>query len=321
MDICKKTMEREQGNTGFGRLISPRADISVTMKKIQSSNRPPLFNLSRDIECSFGSRAASSACGELFLNRYDAGDVMDMLDGAGLTAHLQGKGFKGVAVDIDRDDAGMHHLRIYGDFIDRKNLLITLRVSEMSYTLDRAALIGGRGSVPLHLFVLEWLQSGNPRVKFGADDVPLPGQEMPPLGAVPYLMELLGYFSMMERMDGVMDTPAHLHGAIMYSRYFLFTDPVHEGILRAIQRDLGRHGLCDMSWGMATGTIIERNSGRPQRFNPSPQIYPLSSLSKRYFLSLRYRRRVRDIMKKKKYVLNESVMTQKRADILLKRKK
>lgn len=290
------------------------------MKKNKHSHRPHRFDLSRDVECSFGSRAASSACGELFLNRYDSGDILDLLDDVGLTAHLKGKGFTGAAVDIDRDDAGIHHLRLYGDYIDRKNLLITLRISEFPYILDRATLTGARGALQMQLFVLEWLQSGNPREQFGENDVPLPGQDIPPLGAVPYLMEVLRRFGVMEHKDGIMDTPAHLHGAVMYSREFLFVDPVHEGILRALVRDLTTYGLCDMSWGMATGTIIETNSGLRQRFNPSQQIFPLSVLSKRYFNSLRYRKRVRDIMKRKRFVLDEREMVRKRTEMLRKRK-
>ena len=291
------------------------------MKKRKSSNRPSGFDLSLDVECSFGSRAASSACGELFLNRYDSGDILDIVDDIGLAEHLREKGFKGTAVDIDRDDAGIHHLRVYGDFIDRKNLLITLRISESPYSIDRAALTGGRGSLQLQLFVLEWLQSGNPRGQFGANDVPLPGQEVPPLGAVPYLMELLRRFGVMEHKDGIMDTPAHLHGAMMYSRKFLFVDPAHEGILEAMKRDLGKYGMCDMSWGMTTGTIIETNSGERQRFSPSPQRYPLSPVSGGYFRSRRYRGRVRDIMKRKRFILNHTEMVQKRIDILRKRNK
>ena len=289
------------------------------MKNRKSPAGPPHFDLSLDVECSFGSRAASSACGELFLNRYDAADILDLLEDAGLTAHLRGKGFSGVAVDIDRDDAGIHHLRMYGDYIDRKNLLVTIRISESPYILDRAALTGARGTVPLQLFVLEWLQSGNPREQFGEHDIPLPGQMIPGLGAVPYLMELLRRFGVMERRDGIMDTPAHLHGAIMYSRRFLFVDPVHEGILQALKRDLGSYGMCDMSWAMATGAIIETNSEQQQKFNPSPQIYPLSPASGKYFFSWRYRRRVRDIMKRKKFILNEQEMIRKRNELLRKR--
>jgi hypothetical protein len=163
---------------------------------------------------------------------------------------------------------------------------------------------------------MEWIQAQNPRKRFARNDVPLPSQDRPGLGAVPYMLDFLRHICMRAHRDAIIATPAHLHGAVMYHRRFRFVDPEMEGMLMAILRDCGGYSLADMSWAMVTGCIYDANSGMACEFEPSTQLYPIGRAMMDCFASRGYIRKVRRAMARRRFALDYGTMVKKRSELL-----
>ncbi len=275
--------------------------------------------MSEAIECGFESLAGTSACGTLFMNRFSEEDLRALLDEIGLAEHLKKKGFGAIAFTIERDDSGMHHLGIFSGRPSAHNLLIGLRASETVFSFEKALIIGGTRSMTANVIVMEWIQAQDPRKRFAESDVPLPSQDHPGIGAVPYMLEFLRHVCVRAHRDAVAATPAHLHGAIMYHRRFSFADPDMEGMLRAIIRDCGGYSLADMSWAMVTGCMYEADTGMAFEFEPSTQLYPIGKALNDYFASRGYVRRVRRAMARRRFLLDYDTMVKKRNELLRRR--
>jgi hypothetical protein len=119
--------------------------------------------------------------------------------------------------------------------------------------------------------------------------------------------------------DGFLDIPDHMHGAIMYSKKFKFFNPIHEGILRAIMRDLGTYSLSDISWGFITQTIIDEYKNEPQAYAPSEQVFYVSERMREYFHSKKYVSVYNKYFRRKHFRFEYDEMV-KRRDIMLKKK-
>ena len=119
--------------------------------------------------------------------------------------------------------------------------------------------------------------------------------------------------------DGFLDVPDHLHGAIMYSKKFKFFDPAHEGILRALIRDLKGYSLSDISWGVITKTIIDDYKNEPVVYDPSEQIYYVSDRLRDYFHSSKYLSESERYYKRKNYRFDFDRMVREREKIIKKK--
>ncbi len=252
----------------------------------------------------------------LFLKRFSADDWYKIFNDTGFAAYLQGIGLADIKILSDADDFSINYLKIYYKDIDPHNLLMDLRVTERTFMPDEGICGDYRFDGPLYMIVIEWLSLQNPFRKFNGDRPGLPGQVNPGLGALKYCFELM--YTVGSRMvkDGFMDIPDHMSGAIMYSKKFKFFDPRHEAILRAVMRDLKDYSLRDITWGMITGTVIEKYKNQPQAYDPCEQIYATSERMKRYFSSHAYMSVYNKYYRRKKYRFDYPQMVRKREEIL-----
>lgn len=251
----------------------------------------------------------------LFLNRFSNNDILQIAQKVGLVSHLEKLGFNDLVVVIDCDDALIHYLKIYNEKVEPNCLLIDLRLSETRFVPKNDQFIK-RGIAALDMIVIEWLSAENPKSDFNPSKPQLPGQKKPGLGCLNYLMDMMYIVGREVIKDGFMDIPEHMHGAIMYSRKFKFFNPAHEAILKAILRDLQGYSLLDISWGMITGTIVDATTGKPQVYDPSEQIFPLSRRMKNYFKSKEYNKKFEEVYKKKRYRFEYDKMVAMRNEIL-----
>lgn len=270
---------------------------------------------SRPLDDGFGFFSSSPRKESLFLNRFSGKDILDIADRVGMVAHLKNQGFSDLFAVVERDESMIHYLKIYYGTINPKNLLIDLRLSESRF-VPRGEAFSKSGIATLDMIVIEWLSAENPRNAFDPSRPQLPGQKKPGLGCLNFLMEMMYIVGREVIKDGFMDIPDHMHGAIMYSRKFMFFNPAHEAILRAIVRDLKGYSLLDISWGMLTGTIVDVATGSPQVYDPSEQIFPLSRRMKQYFKSKDYQTKFDEVYKKKRYRFDYEKMTALREEIL-----
>ncbi len=269
-----------------------------------------------DVECSLDAFSHSSRCERLLLNRYGTSEIEDLLRQSGFTEGLTRLGFPRLDRNITHDDMRIHTLRIYDRLQEPDRLLVDIRLSEKSLS---GGVLKGYTSPPrktFDLLSLEWISLQNPRGKFTRKRPQLPGQLRPGLSLLRETMEFLRLLGACLSRDGVMTVADHYHAALMYSRYCSFTDPLHEGLLRAALRDLAGYSLPDISWGFLTQTVVNRSTGKPQEFSPSPQIMPISEEMKEYFNSRDYRQRVKDVAERAGFSLDGETMKKRRKALL-----
>lgn len=271
---------------------------------------------SLDLEGSFGYFALSAQNKSLFLNRLSVDLLYEMMKKVGLIDHLKKIGFYNIKLEIDKDDAQIHYLKIYYDTINPDHLLIDLRVSESRFIPEKKFCEEYNAPMFMDMVVIEWLSAQNPKSDFDTSKPQLPGQSRPGLGSLNYMMELMYIVGEQVVKDGFMDVPDHFHGAVMYAKKFKFFNPSHEAILRAILRDIKGYSLYDMSWGMITGTIIDKITNKPQVYDPSEQIFPVSQRMKEYYNSKKYKEKYKKIYESKKYYFDYNKMCQLREKIL-----
>lgn len=269
-----------------------------------------------DISESFGYFAYSRRGEVRFLNRYSTITIMEIMKRIGLIDHLRSIGFSRIIPVLEKDEALVHYLKIYHEEILPDNLLIDLRLSERRFIPDEAFFEKGKILSTLDMIVIEWLTLQNPFVPFDADKPQLPGQKTPGLGALQYMMDMMYVVGRDIIRDGFLDIPEHIHGAIMYSTKFIFFNPLHEAILRAILRDLSDYSLIDISWGILTSSIIDTATGKSIEYVPSEQIFALSSRLQDYFNSKKYRKRFQESFKKMRLTLDSKQLHEKRNEIL-----
>lgn len=276
----------------------------------------PLLSSDDDLEESFGHFALQKKDNALLLNRIKAESIIALMQKVGLTERLQALGFGNLQVEIRRDEAQSNHLKIYFDEAVREKLLINLRLSRSRFRPDRRFFENVGGPPLLDMVMIEWLSAEDPRKDFSAERPQLPGQRKPGLGCLRYLIELLHIIGRLLMIDGFLDLPNHFHGAVIYSRKFKFFDPCQEAALKAILRDLQRYTLEELSWGMITGSIIDRQTGRPYIYVPSEQLFPVSRYLNRYFNSRRYRKAFANAYRSGSYHLDYEAMLERKEKAL-----
>lgn len=290
-------------------------------RKLSSYFDGPDFSQSLDnqfadmsLDGSFATIAGSAD--KRFLNRFTGDQLMEILNQVGLKKHLEKKGFPNLLVTIDQDESKVHYFKLYTEEVNPESILLDLRLSESKLCPPEDFFSEKVGALTFDMIVIEWLSAQNPRGKFSGDKPQLPGQKRPGLGVLNFCFEMMYVVAREVTRDGFMDIPDHMHGAVMYSRKFRFINPAHEAVLRAIIRDLEKYSLSDISWGMITETIYSRDTGKPQVYDPSEQVFPVSDRMYRYFQSGTYRSRYEQVYKKKRYDFDYKLMVQKRDEIL-----
>ncbi len=288
--------------------------------KSQALNFDESFTLDMDLTDSIESLPGLPGSRKLFLGRFNSDNLYSMMEKIGLIKHLKSIGFEELFVDIDIDENRISYMRLYWKDKTPACQLIDLRVSESSFIPDKKFFEPDAVITPYNMIVIEWLSAKNPLKNFDVKKPQLPGQTNPGLGVLKYCFEMLYLMAKEVFKDGFLDIPDHMHGAIMYSKKFRFFDPVHEGIIRAVGRDLRKYSLSDISWGVITETIFDLSTNKPAIYDPGEQIHYVSKRMKKYFNSKKYRSVLMKYYEKKKYFFDYDEMVKKR-EIMLRSKK
>lgn len=273
-----------------------------------------------DLSDTFGSLPGLSSSKKLFLGRFNCDNLYEMMDEIGLIKHLNSIGFEKLIVDIDVDENRISYMKLFREEKTPDRQLIDLRVSESSFIPDKKYFPEDAKIAPYNMIVIEWLSAKNPLKNFNEDKPQLPGQTNPGLGVLKFCFEMLYIMAKEVFKDGFLDIPDHMHGAIMYSKKFKFFNPAHEGIIRAVRRDLRNYSLSDISWGVITGTIIDLTTNKPAIYDPGEQIHYVSKRMKKYFESKQYRSVLEKYYEKKKYYFDYEKMLKSRERILQSKK-
>jgi len=273
-----------------------------------------------DLNFDFSHHSILNSQNSLFLGRFSQNDFHEMIDRVGLLDHLARKGFKDILVKIEIEDNGLNHFRAYDQKETADRLLMNLKVSESRFQPENKFFRNESKPVTYEMIVIEWLSAHNPNQSYFENRPQLPGQTSPGLGVLKYYFALMYLVAKEVAKDGFLDIPDYVHGAIMYTKKFKFFDPIHEGVLQALLRDLKNYSLSDISWGILTKTIIETYKNQPQVYNPSEQIFYVSKKMRDYFHSKYYKNIFRKYYKRKNFRFDYQKMLAKREEILKNKK-
>ncbi|MCU0847957.1 MAG: hypothetical protein MUD12_08740 [Spirochaetes bacterium] len=252
----------------------------------------------------------------LFLGKFDPAGIMEIMEKVGFVSHLNNKGFPDIKLTIEVDESLINYLKVYYSDVKPDNLLLDLRLSESKFVPDKKFFEEYNDVITFDMVVIEWLSTQDPKGNFTHERPQLPGQKSPGLGALKYCFDMMYAVGKDVIKDGFLDIPDHGHGAVMYSKKFKFFDPAHEGVLRAILRDLKKYPLSDISWGMITNTIIDVYKDKPHIYDPSEQIFYISNRMRKYFHSKKYQTVFKKYYKIKKFRFDYDRMVEKRAELL-----
>ncbi len=251
-----------------------------------------------------------------FLGRFSKSDLFEILKEAGVLDELRKDGFEDFSIAVEIDDTMVSYMKLYSGGESPANLLIDLRLTENKFIPEKRYFPLDFEIPTYDMIFIEWLSLQNPRKGFAGNKPQLPGQMKPGLGLLKNCFNMMYIVGKEITKDGFMDIPDHFHGAVMYSRKFKFFNPAQEGILHAMLRDLRKYSFYDITWGMLTETVIDTYKNKPQKYEPSEQIFQVSPRMKKYYTSIAYKTVYLRYYHRKKFKLDYDEMVKRRGEIL-----
>jgi hypothetical protein len=225
-----------------------------------------------------------------FLGLASPAAVVHVLELAGVLQHVQGCGYN-PRVAIETGHPLGDRLQLLDDAF--ANPLCEIRLRRLRRPIP-AALRGIEPPNAIDLLGVEWLTLQHPRRQFTAERPPLPGQEHPGLGLGGTVAELLRSAARRLGADGVLNHPRYYHNAEVYSCRFRYLDPLHEGWLAAVRRDLGERTLAERSWIIEQGRLRASTATDAVSFWDGEQVMPTVKRLANGFAAERYRSAVEE---------------------------
>jgi len=194
----------------------------------------------------------------------------------GLLPRLRRLGFKDLNLSVDLSDPLGHTLRI------KTAGLEPLVVFETRLRIDRDSYHG------LNLLSVEWLLIQDTRSRFEIDRPLLPGQKYPGLGLLRDTVAVLVVMCERLDLDGLIFTPSHFHLAAMARPLGMSFDPQKEGQFQALRELFKNVRLKEASVLVETAGVLDEETGRALKWEPSAMIVPVAVGQKAYFESKEY---------------------------------
>ncbi|MGE3841431.1 MAG: histone deacetylase [Vicinamibacterales bacterium] len=228
-----------------------------TARPIEANADPLRFHFQRVSRQLPGARAAANDLSEadvaadlgiggsaapLLLGRYSADAIELSLFRLNLLAFLERRGYRHFRVTVTCNPSGGERINVLGHAGGQEHRLIEC-------VLERKPFAGAQA-----LYV-HWLALRDPMARFSERRPRLPGQDAPGLGLAREVSELLMLLAEGLDLPSVVFKPAYYHTAYVARDRFAFVDPVLQGRFEAINRDLGGHGLIDVSVAFSVGRV------------------------------------------------------------------
>lgn len=196
----------------------------------------------------------------------------DLLDKDGGRRFLDYYGDEGIAVALERYglyDAirrrGWDDFTIQTHAVDERHTLLvdghtsdggTGRLLELVVRRDRLRVDGFDRT--WEVLTIDWLGLRNPRARFTAERMRLPGQDTPGLGVGERVLELLHRVVDRLGLDGLLTVAEYFHNAVLYSRELVYVDPWYRAQLLALEALLFERealGFAEAAWAVHWGHV------------------------------------------------------------------
>ena len=261
-----------------------------------------------------GNRIAPGS--DLFLGKYSRQGIELIIDKFGFKNLLERRGFRDLVVRCDTRDNFRHTVRVYyGNTIDPEHLLfeMTARFQRLKPDADTALV---RFVEDFNVLYIEWLMLQDPRSEFTPTRPRLPGQEHPGLGLGKEVLTLLVLMARHLKVDALLNVPEYYHTALMFSKRFLFFNPVVQATVLAVTRDLWqKYRLAVIAWGVHLGCVRETKADHVFRWQPHRQVVPLHPALRAYFSSEPYQAQIQRTLAGVHFTLDEETLRRKLAEL------
>ena len=258
----------------------------------------------------------SHASSELLMGFYSLRGMDMALERYGVRKALAQRGFPNARLELDLSDPYRHRMMLVDADASAprgENRLAELHLHRVTSPEERDFQPDIRKGCSDFLMI-DWLCLQNPRQGFSADRPALPGQNHPGLGIGPEVMEMIQILAERLGLAGIVTRPQYYHNAALYSLRYHFIDPICEGRLLALMRDLNGKSLSEASWAVHLGAVLCRENGRPVSWFGREQVFALNRGVARYFESADYRRRRVEWTVKSRFHLDEAEFRRLKCD-------
>ena len=209
----------------------------------------------------------------LLLGCYDEAFVRERFAHYSVLKHLTDLGYHGLKISINATNPDHQLLEVHPLLEGGHpgpHALAEVILREVVSTPDSAIMPGSRSFA---LLVIQWLRLQNPLVSHDPRAL-LPGQLFPGLGMGRKVIEMLQGITRRRHLEGIVNRPEFLHNAWLYSPHFHYLDPVAEGRLLALKRDLAEFNLWQVAWAAHQRLIIEDNERIVFHWYQGEQVLP-----------------------------------------------
>lgn len=217
--------------------------------------------------------------GRRFLNLYSEPGALMAFERYGFFDLLRERGIEPLLTS-DLSDPDEHRFRIYDEVEAPERLVIELVAGLRDITLPDGA--------KCHMLFLNWLLMQNPNEAFTDERQALPGQAHPGLGLFIHFGYLLRLMAIRLGCDGLLNHPSYFHNGVLYGKFSHFVDPLIEGRMLALQRDLANLSLTESTVAVRDGRVVDER-GRVFTWEPAPQVMPITEKARAWFESENYR--------------------------------
>jgi len=265
----------------------------LTIADIQSGITDDELNLNNIVT---DGRLSSES--QFFLGVFSRQGLMNAIQAFGLDAILEKSGLTNLSLDIDTCDPHIHRLFVYGGKATADNKICELVLKQGPLCFEEGILPSFPRRNP-NVLQVEWLLLQNPRQNFSAEKPPLPGQIYPGLGIGDRLMEILIIMTRRVRLEGIVNKPHYFHTAFMFSKEFVFVNPLNQALMFAISKNLlSKYSFWLVAWAAHFNCIINKKDGKPLDWVAGNLILPFAKDLIKYFRSREYQQEVSRLIKK-----------------------
>ncbi|MBP1642062.1 MAG: histone deacetylase superfamily [Acidobacteria bacterium] len=206
-----------------------------------------------------------------FLGFYTRAGLEVALERLGYLEEVRRLGFDAPLIDLDLGGADGDTLRVFGA-PDRRELLVELRVRR-----DRRAMPG------FELLWVEWLLLQNPRLPFGGEREPLPGQAHPGLGMLRETMAALVLVCDRLKLDGIGVAAAHFHPAANSPGEMRLLDPAEAALFRSMVEAVRGRPAREACLAVERDGLVDEETGERVAWRPFNMIFPVSARLREWF--------------------------------------
>jgi len=247
-----------------------------------------------------------TADSNFFLGVFSRLGLVNAVRAFGLQEILNKAGLTNLRLEIDTSDPHTHRLYAFNGTPQPENTICELVLKRGPVHFNTGVLPNFPARNP-NLLQVEWLLLQHPLQSFSASRPPLPGQVHPGLGIGDRLMEILIILTNRVRLEGIINKPRYCHTAFMFSKEFVFTNPVNQAIMYAISKNLlSKYSFYLVAWAAHFKCIMNTRDHAPLIWEPDFLMLPLAKDLIKYFRSREYQQRVNELTRQYNFTIDHA---------------